>query len=98
VDKTIALCRAELERLITEPISEDELRDFQSYTTGRLPLQLETNEGIANAIHTMEGYGYGLDYLKNYRDLIFNITAQDALNAAQTYIHPNNLAIAVAGA
>ena len=98
VDKTIALCRSELERLINEPISEDELRDFQSYTTGRLPLQLETNEGIANAIHTMEGYGYGLDYLKDYREMIFNITAQDALRAAQTYIHPDNLAIAVAGA
>ncbi len=98
VDKTIALCRAELQKLVTEPVTDEELRDFQSYTTGRLPLQLETNEGIANAIHTMEGYGYGLDYLMNYRQMIYTITAEDALKATQTYINPDNLVIAVAGA
>ncbi|MDZ4670810.1 MAG: pitrilysin family protein [Phototrophicales bacterium] len=98
VDKTIALCRAELARLVNEPVTADELRDFQSYTTGRLPLQLETNEGIANSIHTMEGYGYGLDYLMNYREMIDVITADDALKAAQAYINPDNLVIAVAGA
>ncbi|MDX2077371.1 MAG: pitrilysin family protein [bacterium] len=98
VDKTIALCRAELKRLVSEPVSDEELRDFQSYTTGRLPLQLETNEGIANSIHTMEGYGYGLDYLMNYRQMIEAITAEEALKAAQTYINPDNLVIAVAGA
>jgi len=98
VDKTIALCRKELEKLVSEPVTEDELRDFQSYTTGRLPLQLETNEGIANSIHTMEGYGYGLDYLMNYRQMIYAITAEDAQKATQQYIHPDNLVIAVAGA
>lgn len=46
----------------------------------------------------MEGYGYGLDYLKNYREMIFNITADDALCAAQAYINPDTLVIAVAGA
>jgi zinc protease len=87
----------EVERLITEEVSDDDIADNQSYFAGRLPLRLESNEGISSHIHGMESYNLGLDYLKQYRDKIYNITKADMLTAAQRYLKPDNMVIAVAG-
>ncbi len=81
----------------SEAISAEDLADNQSYYSGRLPLQLETNEGIAGSILNMEIYRLGLDYLVNYRDTIYQLTSADLLAAAQHYLHPDNVVIAVAG-
>lgn len=97
IDKTIDLCIEELRRLTSERVTDEELDDNHSYFTGRLPLQLESNEGIAGTLHTMEAHNLGLDYLVNYHEVIYKLTADDLLNAAQHYLNPDALVIAVAG-
>lgn len=97
VDLAIARIQDELRRLISEPVSAADLADNQAYFTGRLPLQLESSEGVAGSILSMELYALGLDYLLNYRDLIMRLTAEDLLEAAQHYLDPDRLAIGVAG-
>ena len=87
----------EIERLINETVSDDDLADNQSYFTGRLPLRLESNEGIASHIHSMESYGLGLDYLADYKDSIYRITKEDLLKAARNYLKPAEMATAIAG-
>lgn len=87
----------ELRRLVTEPVTERELSDVQSYTVGRLPLQLETNEGLASAIVNMEIYRLGLNHLQEFGDKIRGLTADDLLAAAQRYLHPDRLVIGIAG-
>ena len=45
-----------------------------------LPLTLETNEGVAGALLSMEWHGLGLDrYLQRYHSLIYGVTADDVL-------------------
>ncbi len=97
VDLAIARINDEIDRLVTQPISAEELEDNQSYFTGRVPLQLETNEGIAGSILNMEIYRLGLDYLINYRDTIYRLTEADILAAAQKYLTSDRVVIAVAG-
>lgn len=97
VDLAIARIQDELRRLISEPVSAADLADNQAYFTGRLPLQLESSEGVAGSILNMELYALGLDYLLNYRDIIMRLTAEDLLAAAQRYLDPGRLAIGVAG-
>lgn len=87
----------ELERLITEEVSDDDIADNQSYYSGRLPLRLESNEGLSSHLHGMESYQLGLDYLANYKDTIYSITKEDILKAAQNYLKPDEMVIAVAG-
>jgi zinc protease len=62
-----------------------------------MPLQLETNGGVASAILTMERYGLGLDYLQRYRDLINEVTPERVQATAQRWLDPDAYAIAVAG-
>ena len=97
VERAVELIRDEIRRLVQENISDDDLSDNQSYFTGRLPLQLESIEGVASTLHTIESYHLGLDYLLNYRDEIYKLNSDDLLQAAQRYLDPDALVISVAG-
>lgn len=97
VTKAVDLAIEQVARITQELISEDELADNQSYFTGRLPLRLENNGGVASVIEAMERYGLGMNYLRDYHDMIYAITREDILMATQKYLNPNALLVSVAG-
>ncbi len=97
VYRAIDVIQGEIRRLVREPVSEDELADNKANFIGRLPLQLESNEGVAGSILSMERYQLGLDYLRRYADLVNAITVDDVLAAARHYLNPDVFALAVAG-
>lgn len=97
LDKAIRLIQDEIERYISAPVTAEELDDSQSNLIGRLPLSLETNAGLANAILTIERFKLGLDYYQKYAELVRAITPQMILDTAQKYLHPDRLVIASAG-
>lgn len=97
VELAVASVLEEIERLTTEAVSDEDLADNQSYFTGRMPLRLESNEGIASHIHSMESFKLGLDYLAKYDELIYSVTKEDMLRAAQRYLLPEEMVVAVAG-
>jgi zinc protease len=97
VDQAVSSIRDEIRRMQDEPVGEDELADNQAYLTGSLPLRLETNEGVAQALLDMERYGLGLDYLQRYIGLINEITPARIQAAAQKYLNADAYALAVAG-
>ena len=97
VELALEKIQDELRRLTSEAVSADDLADNQAYYTGHLPLQLESNEGIASSLRNIETYSLGLDYLVNYRDTIYGLTRADLLNAAKHYLNPDALVIGIAG-
>jgi zinc protease len=97
VERAIEMIRHELRRFVTRKITADELAENQSQFIGRMPLQLETNEGVAGSISTLEEYDLGLDYLRRYPDLIRAITRDSVLAAARKHLDPDRFALAVAG-
>ena len=97
VDEATDLIRAEIERFVSETVSAEELSDSQANFIGRLPLALESNGGVAGALLNLERYDLGLDYYRKYADQINAVTVEDILAAAQHYLDPHKLAIAVAG-
>ena len=97
VELALERIRDEFRRMTSELVGEDDLADNQAYHVGHLPLQLESNEGIAFALRNIETFDLGLDYLVNYRDTIYNLTRADLLNAAKRYLNPDALVVGVAG-
>ncbi|HIE56801.1 MAG TPA: insulinase family protein [Anaerolineales bacterium] len=97
VEKAIELIRSEVRRFVNEPVSEDELNDSKANFIGRLPLALESNGGVAGALLNLERYNLGLDYYRNYAEQINAISVDMVLSAAQRYLDPERLAVAVAG-
>ena len=97
VEKAIDLILRELQRFIENGVSAEELRDSQDNFVGRLPLSLESNGGVANALLNIERYDLGLDYYLRYESLIRAVTPEQVLEPARKYLDLQKLAIATAG-
>ena len=97
VKKASDLIVDELKRFVQGGVTAEELVDTKANFIGRLPLSLESNGGVANALLNIERHGLGLDYYRRYADLVNEVTAEDVLNTARKFIDPDRLAIAVAG-
>ena len=97
VEQAIDLIRGEIARFIAEPVTAEELADSQTNFIGRLPLSLESNGGVASAILNLERFDLGLDYYRQYPDLVRAVTQEEVLETARRYFLPNRLGIAIAG-
>ncbi|MCL4834527.1 MAG: insulinase family protein [Caldilineaceae bacterium] len=97
VELAVESIRCEFARLGSEPVSAEELADSQANMTGRLPLALETNDGVTGQLLHMEWYGLGLDYLYRYADAINAITAEDVQRVAAHYLRADAYTLVVAG-
>ena len=97
VDRAIDLSIKEVRRLTEEFITDEEISDNKSYFTGRLPLQLESNEGVAGTILSMMEYDLGLDYLAQMPDIINRLTREDVMEATRRYWQPDAYVVSVAG-
>ncbi len=97
VEKASRLIRQEIARFVEKGVTVEELSDSQANFIGRLPLSLESNAGVANALLNIERFGLGLDYYRIYPVLIRKVTPETVLETARKYLHPDLLAIAIAG-
>lgn len=97
VKKASGLIVDELKRFVQEGVTADELADTKANFIGRLPISLESNGGVANALLNIERHHLGLDYYRRYEGLVNEVTKEDVLTTARKFIDPDKLAIAVAG-
>ncbi len=97
VDKALALIQEEVRRFRDEMVSREELEDTQAYLTGVVPLQLETNEGVARTLINIERYHLGLDYLQKYTENIQNVNRSQIQTMAQRWLDVAHSALAIAG-
>jgi zinc protease len=97
VKKASELILDELKRFVQEGVTADELAETKANFIGRLPLSLESNGGVANALLNIERHQLGLDYYHRYEDLVNEVTAEDVLTTARKFIDPDRLVIATAG-
>jgi zinc protease len=97
VEPIIQGIRAEIRLLRDVPVKAKELKDVQVYLVGSLPLSLETNEGVATTILSMEQYQLGLDFLMRYPEIIQTVTVDRVQATARHWLDPDCLAIGIAG-
>ncbi len=97
VNTAITAILAEIDRLASRLVTPTELADSKSFILGSLPLQLETNEGVAGTLAAIELHGLGLDYLQRLPDQINSLTRPDIRNAAARFLDSEKFVLAVAG-
>ncbi len=89
---------AEIERIRTEPPSQDELTDVQDYLTGSFVFGLERNTNLAGYAIRAKRYGLGFDFLHDYPGIVRSITRDRVLEVAQKHLHPECMVTISAGA
>ena len=97
VQKARDLICKEIARFVEKGVTAEELADSQSNFIGRLPLSLESNAGVVNALLNIERFDLGLDYYRRYPGLVRSVTPEDILATACKFLHPDKLAVAIAG-
>jgi len=97
LQRAIDLIQRELERYVRRAVFKRELKDSQANFIGRLPLSLESNNGVANALLNLERFQLGLDYYQRYSDNVLAVTPEQILAVSQKYIDPERLIITSAG-
>lgn len=97
LEKALRLIRKELERFLSQPVTATELRNSKTQMIGRIPLSLENNSGIANALLSIERYGLSLDYFSELPGILASISREEILAAARRYWNLDRLVITSSG-
>jgi zinc protease len=96
-DKALIEVMREIDRIRTEPVSEDERSLATSYLDGVFPIKYETASQIATALANLVIYDLPADFYDEYRAHVRAVTTRDMLAAAQAHLDPSRLQIVVVG-
>jgi len=83
VADTLRVIRAEVARLRTDGVTEQELADAKTYLIGALPVSLDSSATIAALLYSMQVDGLPRDYLAKRAKLLGAVTAADVRRAAR---------------
>jgi len=97
VERALEAVISEVRRLREEGLEAGELDDARSHLVGSLVLRLETNHGIAGALHEIEYYNLGIDFFDRYADILGLVTAETLVGTAAKYLDPDKMTTVVAG-
>jgi zinc protease len=78
----IDVALAEVERIRTEPVGEEELAGTERYISGLFPFEIETNGDLARWITEVEFYGLGRQFVETYRTRVDAVDSQGLEDAA----------------
>ncbi len=97
VARATAIVLEEIERIRTEPVTEEELRNSIAYFVETFSRNFSSAASTAGLFARDEYTGRDPSYLVTYRDNIAAVTADDVLDVARRYLDPEALAILVVG-
>jgi predicted Zn-dependent peptidase len=87
----------ELETLVDQGPTEEEVGRARDYIAGVFPLSLETTGQVAARIGELLVYGLPDDYFGGFRDQIRSVSREDATRAGQAALRPEEMVIVVVG-
>lgn len=93
----VAEALRQVETLLGEGPTDEEVESARDYTTGVFPLRLETTGQVAGRIAELLVYGLPDDYWSHYREGIRGVPTDEALAAARRRIRPDEMAVVVVG-
>ena len=87
----------EIERIQSEPLTDEELNDARDGIVGEWVFGLETYQDFVEAVASYKIRGVELDRLNKWLGHIKDVTTDDVLEIANSYIHPEDFIIVVVG-
>ncbi|MXX73430.1 MAG: insulinase family protein [Gemmatimonadetes bacterium] len=87
----------EVEALSESGPTADEVQTATSYLAGVFPLRMESTGQVASRIAGLIVFGLPVDYYRDYRDRIREVTREQAMAAARRHIRPRELCTVVVG-
>lgn len=95
--QSLDVIRAEMTRLMNEPVAARELEDAQSYLTGSMPLSLNSTDAIAGILLSLQQDELPPDYLDHYAERIRAVTPADIQRVAVRLFTGHNMTVTMVG-
>jgi predicted Zn-dependent peptidase len=96
-DSAIVEFLAEMNHIVTEEVSDEDLTRIRNNTNGNFALSLEKSQTIARFALNTAKYNLPENYYQNYLSRLDSVTKPAIQAAAKKYIKPNNCIILVVG-
>ena len=88
---------SELERMVAEGPTTEEVTAARDYAAGIFGLHLETAGDVATRVAQLVVYGLPDGYFDRYRDAVRSVTREGATEAARAHIRPEEAQIVIVG-
>jgi zinc protease len=95
--RAVSALQAEVERIRRDGVTQREVDEAVAYLTGRFPLRLETNAGVAEILWAIEFFRLGHDYIDRYASYYRAVTVDQVNAAARAHLHPDRATLVIAG-
>lgn len=95
--ESIRLINKEIERLRTEPVTDEELRTAKEKVLNSWVFNFDRPTKTLTRLVRYEYYGYPKDYLTQYQKAVASVTKEDILRVAKQFIDPSKFVYTVIG-
>ncbi len=95
--KVIKMIVKELERMKTQGVTDEELKEAKSFLTGSFPLRIDTMKKICEFLLLMDFYELGDDYIDKYPEYIERVTKEDIKRVANKFLKEDSYILVVTG-
>jgi predicted Zn-dependent peptidase len=96
-DSALTEMLAQIDRIVKEPVSNNDLSTAKSYIVGNFPTTIETPSQIAAQIGQVKLLGLDKSYLENYRKEVAKVTTADVQRVMKSHLQPDKLAVVLVG-
>jgi zinc protease len=95
--KALELLKAEIERIKTAEVTDDELAQAKEYILKGEAFDNDSTDKILGRLMTYEYYGYPSDFMQRHRAAIEKVTKADVLRVAKQYLDLSKFQTVVLG-
>lgn len=96
-DSALIQFRVELNRIVDEKVTDEELQNIKNYMSGTFAYSLQDPQTIARFAINTEKYKLPIDFYPTYLKQIAAVTIDDIKEMAEKYIKPSNALVLVVG-
>jgi zinc protease len=97
VGESLAVIRAEWDRMRDGGVTEEELKDAKTYLTGSFPLRFTSTNRIARMLVGMQYNDLGIDYIDRRNAYIEAVTKDDIARVAKALLKTDALTFVIVG-
>ena len=94
---TLEYVKAEIEKALNEPLSNDEVQDAKDRILNSMVFQYANKFSVLNRLATYEFFGYPADFLQTYQAKVKELTPEEVQEAAKRKIRYPDMATLVMG-
>ena len=95
--RAVELTLAEVTKAVDSGVTEEELANARANLVGELPSMFRSSDDIVSTYGWNEYYGRAPDHFRVYPKKLMEVTREDVLRAARTYLRADSMSFVVVG-